>query len=77
MKIKFLCNSCAEHFHIGSKYLSEKESVTCPNCASEFPSDSFEQLKQGVALIVESRSKMKPEETGMGYTRKFDFTIID
>lgn len=77
MKIKFHCNTCSEHFHIVSKYLTEKESVACPNCESKFPSDSFEQLKQGVALIVDSRSKMKLEEMGIGYTRRFDFVIID
>lgn len=77
MKIKFGCNNCLESFHIQSAYLVEKEAIICPNCASVYPEESFEQLKQGVASIVNSRSNMKLEDTKAGYTPKFNFSIID
>lgn len=77
MKVEFYCNNCIESFRIDSKYLSEKSSINCPNCSFEFPNESFDQLKQGVALIVDSRSRMKPESTARGYTPKFHFKVID
>lgn len=77
MKIKFHCNNCLEDFQVTDKYLVTKSSVICSNCESELPNESFELLKQGVSLIMESRSKMKPEDTTAGWTRKFNFTIVD
>lgn len=77
MKIQFDCNNCLESFNVTNFYLSKKTSIVCPNCSNEFPSESFDGLKQGFSLIEESRSKMSPEHTTRGYTKRFDFTVID
>lgn len=77
MKINFHCNTCLGSFLVEGKYLIKKTSVTCPNCDTNLPEESFEQLKQGVELIIGSRSHMETQKTNAGFTQVFEFTFTN
>lgn len=78
MKVKFSCNTCNEDFNISYEYLIAKEALSCPNCSTEFPKPSFENLKNGIINLQKSKDTLpcKYKDDPFNNSSIFDFEII-
>lgn len=76
MKIKFHCYQCDETFNVHAGNLASKDSLLCPNCSNSFPEEYLSYLREGIELILKAK-KMPHEQTSIGYTSRFNFTIED
>ncbi len=58
----FECFNCSCKFNVESKYLVQKENLTCPNCSFTLPDNIFESLKTA-AKALEEYDKNHPDIT--------------
>lgn len=74
MKVKFSCNTCGEDFNISYEYLISKEALSCPNCSTEFPKPSFDNLKDGIIKLQKSKDELpiKPNDTSSDTVHLFE-----
>lgn len=49
----FQCCTCNEDFKVQSRYLTQKDSLVCPNCSAKLADNVFEKLKTAATALKE------------------------
>ena len=62
-KIKISCEDCRCSFELRPFDFKLRDSLECPNCGQQFPSDEFIQLKTGITALG-SVPERTPEPQG-------------
>ncbi|WP_152607247.1 hypothetical protein [Terrisporobacter othiniensis] len=72
--VKFKCPTCNETFTVRTKYLLDKDSVTCSCCDYKFPDEVISNIKKSIQYA--SKAFVFVRDNDLSNKLEFDFLTI-